>query len=274
MDVLVGSWACSPQGAPPSLQPPWGHGFSDCRNQGLKWQSIDSIDLEISCSLYTHIMYVYMYTIYIIWLYNIYIWDIFSKMYIYIYTYEKDCNSFSCSFLNICLKVSASGLYGTPVKDRIFPTSHGTMNLDSEKGGDSEKLYVTCWFWTDGMEVDKLNECVDQTALVKFYEVFVCVEFVLSKKSPYIFEQMMSYCRVCLFLQNKKHHGFLPPDLSPLHLPDSPKKTQKNKKNKGGQKTMSCPSRSTCSDFTACPSTVTRPAAMEALDLTWWLPRS
>ena len=29
------------------------------------------------------------------------------------------------------LIVSARGLYGTPVKDRIFPTSHGTMNLDS-----------------------------------------------------------------------------------------------------------------------------------------------
>lgn len=75
-----------------------------------------------------------------------------------------------------------------------------------------------------------------------------------------------------LFLPQKKTSTQLfTPRSFPLHLPDSPKK--RKTKNKGGQKTMSCPSRSTCSDFTACPSTVTRPAAMEALDLTWWRPQ-
>lgn len=90
------------------------------------------------------------------------------------------------------------------------------------------------------------------------------------KKSPYIFEQMMSYRSICFFLKKKTPRIFTPRSFSSA----SARFPQKNKKKQRGQKTMSCPSRSTCSDFTACPSTVTRPAAMEALDLTWWLPRS
>lgn len=94
----------------------------------------------------------------------------------------------------------------------------------------------------------------------------------LSKKNHHLF--LNKWWATAVFVRSskkKRSPRSFTPQIFPLCICQIPPKTKK--KNKGGQKTMSCPSRSTCSDFTACPSTVTRPAAMEALDLTWWRPQ-
>ncbi len=152
---------------PASLQPPWRHSARLQKSRELsinRFNRYRNIIFIVNINVYVYCMYIY-------------------------YMYEKYCNTFSWGFW-MFLIVSARGLYGTPVKDRIFPTSHGTMNLDSRSSSkiQPKKKRVACWLWEDGIEVDKLNKCVD------FRSCESLLFWVsLSKISPSILERL-SYC--------------------------------------------------------------------------------
>lgn len=155
-------------------------------------------------------------------------------MYIYIYTYEKDCNSFSCSFWIYVSKFLLAACMG-PLSRTGF-SRHRTARWTSIlKKGETVR---SCMLLVDSGQMEwkwiNLMNVLIKPHLWSFMK-FCCVEFV-SQKNHHTFLNKWWATAVFVCSSKKKTPRIFTPRSFASASARFPQKTQKNKKTREAKK--------------------------------------